>query len=118
MKMKIERSRNVGAENCEECRDREPWDKTIAAVARQLAAHGVTWPAFVIMHGHDRRCAEALGAENFDRSHYIVAVDEEGKKAKDASVFDRKDGSFVGVTSVINGSAFHRGRSSCERCSR
>lgn len=116
--MEIKLSSNIRAKGCEKCRDLEPWDKTIADLKRQLDAHGVAWPSFRIIHGKYRSCAEARGAENFDGTLYIIAVDTDGKKAKDADLFDRKDPSYVGVSSVLKGNAFHKGRASCERCVR
>jgi hypothetical protein len=100
-------SPNIDDNDCHECVSRRPWPATVTAVVAALTKHGVTWPRVVIMHGKDLSCAHAKSSSGImDATLYVVAVDAHDAEAKHAKVFKRKDGHYVGVSSVINGSAF------------
>lgn len=108
--MTIRRSDNIGAKNCERCKNcraGRSWDETIAELEKQLDAHGVTWPDFVIMHGKDLPCAEAQkSAGNKDAGLFVVATNAHGKKTRKAGIFANKNGYYTGVKSILNGRAF------------
>ncbi|MBK9266209.1 MAG: hypothetical protein IPM54_41295 [Polyangiaceae bacterium] len=110
--MTIRRSDNIDAENCEKCKNcraGRSWDETIAELENQLRAHGVIWPDFVIMHGKNLSCDEALESRGKkDAGLYVVATDKQGNEAKSANIFARKDPHYVGVSSIRNGSAFRK----------
>jgi hypothetical protein len=108
--MTIRRSDNIGAENCEQCKNcraGRSWDETIAELEKQLGAHGVNWPDFVIMHGKDLPCS-AVQEKREDAGLYVVATDPQGNEARAAEVFDRADPHYVGVSSIRNGTAFRK----------
>lgn len=104
--MQIGLSKNIDAEGCEKCKEFRPWWGTIAKIAAQLHAHGVTWPNFLIIHGKHLSCRNAPDAGRFDASLYVVATDAEGKDATGARVFATKARYYVGVNRILKGSAF------------
>jgi hypothetical protein len=109
MNMDISTSPNIDASSCKVCANRRPWTDTLAILEAQLQAHHVGWSKFVVMHGHRKSCADIMaGASAQDRGLYVVAVDEHGVEARHAVVFARKDPHYVGVRSVVNGSAFKK----------
>ncbi|WP_437568575.1 hypothetical protein [Sorangium sp. So ce542] len=105
--MNIRLSSNVDEHSCTTCANRRPWDQTIASLEHQLRAHGVTWHDFVVMHGRDLSCAEALDSPGQKNAGlYVVATDAQGNEARSAKIFARKDGYYVGVKAALNGTAF------------
>ncbi|MDI1444937.1 hypothetical protein [Polyangium sp. 6x1] len=104
--MQIGLSKNIDAEGCEKCKEFRPWWGTIAKIAAQLHAHGVTWPNFLIIHGKHLSCRDAPDAGDLDRTVYVIATDEHGKEAKGQPIFTTKAGYYVGVNSILDGSAF------------
>lgn len=105
--MTITIAANIDAPGCSACAARRPWSSTIADLDAKLRAHNVTWPDFVIMHGKNMSCSGALGSSGMmDHGLFVVAVDSAGREARHAKVFARKDGHYVGVTSILDEDAF------------
>ncbi|MBK9265319.1 MAG: hypothetical protein IPM54_36735 [Polyangiaceae bacterium] len=105
--MDITKSSNIDVDNCAACQKRRPWDPTIADVKEQLRSHGVTWPNFVIMHGNDLSCTEApKNSGKWNATLYVVATDMHGKKARAAKIFLNQSGYFIGLETVLDGTAF------------
>jgi hypothetical protein len=103
----IRRSENIDAPSCTACANRRPWDDTIKALEACLKARNVSWPNFVVMHGKDLECDAALArGGRKDAGLYVVATDPRGVVAKQARVFNRVEGYYVGVRAVLNGTAF------------
>ena len=105
-------STNIDAPDCGACSNRRPWADTISALERELRAHEVDWPEFLIVHGRDKRCAETANT-----ALYLMAVDAAGKEARHAKVFHRRAKHFVGLSSVLDGTAFELERL-INRCGR
>lgn len=107
--MAISLSPNIDAPSCTACANRRPWAATVSAIEAKLKAHGVIWQDFAIIHGKYLSCADAetLGGMK-DAGLYVVATDVHGVEAKHAKVFNRVDGHYVGVSSIIDDSAFKR----------
>jgi hypothetical protein len=100
-------SPNIDAPTCPACTKRRPWAETITLLEAEFTAHEVIWPAFRIIHGKDLPCADPVVADGReDGGLYVIAVDPNGDEAKEARVFARKAGHYVGVSSVLDGSAF------------
>ena len=101
--MTISRSSNIDDPHCTACANRRPWAATVAAIEARFRAHGVSWPDFVIMHGKDLTCAAAAsGSGAKDRGLYVIATDRHGAAAKHAKVFNRAEGYYVGVSSIVD----------------
>ena len=114
--MTIRMSPNIDAPDCSACRSGRPWDETIRALEKELVAHSVTWPDFLIIHRRDLPCADAsTNARMMNAGLYLTAVDAAGKEARHARVFHRHAKHFVGLGSVLDGSAFELEKL-CNRC--
>jgi hypothetical protein len=105
--VKISLSPNIDASGCSVCAKRGPWTTTLADIEAKLLGHGVAWADFRVIHGKDLTCAAASRASGvMDAGLYLVATDPHGVGARHVKVFSRVDGSYVGLSSVLNDTAF------------
>lgn len=112
--MKITLSPHINDEKCPVCEKRCPWPSTQARLDSKLREHNVKWQHFLVMHGKNKSCAEALASlSTHDRGLYIVATDPTGRVARQAKIFARRAGYYVGLKSILdNNDAFvwHAGK--------
>jgi hypothetical protein len=67
----------------------------------------VRWPDFVIIHGKQLSGADAKTHGGMkDAGLYVMATDAHSVEAKQAKLFKRVDGHYVGISSILDGGAF------------